>query len=158
MPPKFVIVLGVSHRVQGDSKVFDAIVDADYPNLLKSIIRDDRIDFVGEECDDNTTIAEEIVNSVLEAGHYLNVNPSTEERERYYHGSPLGEPPVSHWHISKIEELENFWINKLIERNPTRGLLICGYLHTFSVAAKLLKQKFEVEARTYMPWEKLGSC
>src|SRR5260370_17856274 len=64
--------------------------------------------------------------------------------------------PVHRWVVAEIEKREQIWVDRLIERTVAKGLLICGLYHPFSVAAKLLNRGFEVEARTYLPWNKLG--
>ena|SRR5258708_5619651 len=161
MPQKSFVVLGVSHRVQGDKDVFDAFHDSGYAAVVKEIISNDHIDFVGEEWSDSTSIAETVTQSVLGAGRYLNVSPSIKDIERYglgekCHGSSLGVPLVMYWDISDNEKLEQIWVDQLTERTAARGLLICGVFHTFSVSAKMLNRGFEIEARTYMPWDKLA--
>jgi hypothetical protein len=160
---KSIIVLAVSHRVQLDDPTvpFKTIDDPVYKELLRGIISNEHLDFVGEEAGDKTTHAEQITQDLLGAGHYLNVNPPVEDLERLgvaqsCHGSPLGEPPVMYWSIEKNETRENFWVDRIVESNPTRGLLICGCFHAFSAAAKLFDRKFKVETRTYMPWDKLA--
>jgi hypothetical protein len=160
---KSFIALAVSHRVQaGDptapSKTFD---DPVYKEIVKGIVFNDRIDFVGEEAGDKTTHAEQITQEVLGDGHYLNINPSVEGQASLgvahpCHGTPRGEPRVMYWSIEKNEKRENFWVDRIVEANPKNGLLICGCFHAFSVAAKLLKRGFKVETRTYMPRDKLA--
>ena len=160
---KYLIVLAVSHRVQADDPTapFKTFDDPVYKKIVKGIISNERIEFVGEEAGDKTTHAEQITKEVLGPGHYLNVNPSVEDIERLgvaqpCHGAPLGEPPVMYWSIEKNENKENYWVDRIVEANPQKGLLICGCFHAFSVAAKLLKRGFKVETRTYKPWDKLA--
>jgi hypothetical protein len=162
MRPKSFVVLGVSHRVQVDNpdapfKTFD---DPVYKKIVREIVSNEHIDFVGEEAGNKTTHAEQIVLELLGTGHYLNLNPSAEEEEilgvaQPCHGSPLGEPPVMYWSVEKNERREAFWVDRIVKANPTRGLLICGCFHAFSIAAKLFEREFKIETRTYMPWGKL---
>lgn len=162
MPQKSFVVLGVSHRVQGDMDFVNAIVDPDYGEIVSEIISNDHIDFVGEECCVNTTNAGRIAQKLLGADHYLNVDPVFEEDKKAHDigetclPRPLTSLPVERWVVSENEKREKIWIDLLIERTLRRGLLICGFYHAFSVSAKLLNRGFEVEARTYIPWEKLG--
>jgi len=127
------------------------------------MLRDDHVDFVGEEACINTTDAQRITQNLLGAGHYLNVDPVFEEdKKRYGIGEtclprPLTALPVERWVVPENEKREKIWVDLLVERTAARGLLICGFYHAFSVAAKLLSRGFEVEARTYIPWEKLGA-
>jgi hypothetical protein len=160
VPLKSFVVLGVSHRVQGDTSFIKAFDDPDYREIVNKIISHDHIDFVCEEGAVNATDAERIAQNLLGAGHYLNVDPVLEE-DKKKHGigetylpPVLGELPVHGWVVLENEKREKIWIDRLIEGTVARGLLICGFYHTFSVAAKLLNRGFEVEARTYMPWEK----
>ena len=160
MRPKSFITLGVSHRVQGDEDFRDAFDDPTYRDIVKEIISGERIDFVGEEAAINTTHAERIAQNLLGTGHYLNVDPVLEEdKEKYGIGEtclpcPLTGAPVYGWVVAENEKRERIWVDLLIKRTVARGLLICGFYHTFSVAAKLLGKGFEVEARTYLPLEK----
>jgi hypothetical protein len=156
------IVLGVSHRVQVDdpSAPFKTFDDPDYKKIVRGIISNEHIDFVGEEAGNRTTHAEQIVLELLGSGHYLNLNPSAEEEEtldvvRPCHGSRPGEPLVMYWSVEKNERREAFWVDRIVKAKPTRGLLICGCFHAFSIAAKLFEREFKIETRTYMPWGKL---
>src|SRR6266849_3970660 len=141
MPPKFFIVLGVSHRVQGDMTFVRAIHDPDFTTVVSEIISSDHIDFVGEECGINVTVAEKVAQDLLGTGHYLNVDPPVEDRTRYgicdtYCPPPLSGLPVHRWIVAENEKREQIWVERLIERTAAKGLLICGFYHAFSVAAK----------------------
>jgi hypothetical protein len=140
-----------------------AIDDPDYATVVSEIISSNDIDFVGEERGINVTVAEKVAHDLLGAGHYLNVDPPVEDRMRQgigkaYCPPPLSGLPVHRWIVAENEKREQIWVDRLVERTSAKGLLICGFYHAFSVAAKLLNRGFEVEARTYIPWEKLGSC
>ncbi|MGB8476616.1 MAG: hypothetical protein WCE61_21240 [Candidatus Acidiferrum sp.] len=162
MPQKSFVILGISHRVQGDADFINAVDDPVYKEVVSEIISKDHIDFVGEECSVNSTDAERITQKLLGIGSYLSVDPVLEEdRRKCSIGEtclprPLTALPVERWVVSENEKREKIWIDLLIEKTDTKGLLICGFYHAFSVAAKLLDRGFEVEARTYIPWEKLG--
>jgi hypothetical protein len=80
MPEKSFVVLGVSHRVQGEKDFHGAFDDPVYRAIVNEMISNERIDFVGEEGGFNTTDAEKIAQSLLGAGHYLNVDPLGEDR------------------------------------------------------------------------------
>jgi hypothetical protein len=140
----------------------NAFNDPDYEAIVSDIISRDKVDFVGEECAVNTTAAERIAQGLLGAGHYLNVDPILEEdKKRHgigetYYAPPVAGLPVHRWAIAANEKREQVWVDQLVKRTKTKGLLICGLYHAFSVAAKLLNRGFEVEARTYVPWEKLA--
>jgi MoxR-like ATPase len=126
--PKSFIVLGVSHRVQVDDpnapfKTFD---DPVYKKIVREIVSNEHIDFVGEEAGNKTTHAEQIALELLGPGHYLNVNPSAEEEQTLgvvspCHGSSLGEPHVMHWSVEKNERRETFWVDRIVKANATRA-------------------------------------
>jgi hypothetical protein len=161
MPQKSFVVLGVSHRVQGEKDFRDSFDDPVYREIVNEIISNDHIDFVGEEAGRNTAHAERITQRLLGAGRYLNVDPLGAERVRYgigetYFPPRVDELPVDRWAVVENEKREQIWVDQLAEKTTTRGLLICGFYHAFSVAAKLLSKGFEVEVRTYMPWNKLA--
>jgi hypothetical protein len=161
MGQKSFVILGVSHRVQGEKDFPGAFDDPVYREIVNGIISNDHIDFVGEEGGVNTTDAEKIAQNLLGTGHYLNVDPLGEDRVRYgigetYYPPLLGELPVERWAVAENEKREQIWVNQLVERTTTRGLLICGFFHIFSIAAKLMSRGFEVEAGTYIPWNKLA--
>jgi hypothetical protein len=159
---KFFYVLGVSHRVQGEMNFKDSFYDPDYGTVVRDLIRTENIDFVAEEGGDHTTDAEKITDELLGPGHYLNVSP--EHREDHDIGetfngymltSVTGEDfPILRWFLSETEKLERIWVDLLTKRTAGRGLLICGFYHTFSVGAKLLEYG-SVEGRTYVPYDKL---
>jgi hypothetical protein len=157
-PRKTFYVLGVSHRVQGEIDFEGSFDDPDYLEILRRIISSERIDFVAEEGGDHTSIAEYVTSELLGAGHYLNVNP--EHREDRDIGRLCGVTPLSGvtgetvWFADEIDKMEAVWIDHLVRRTVTKGLLICGFYHTFSVGVKLLESGL-VEARTYLPLHKL---
>lgn len=161
---KFFYVLGVSHRVQGEIDFRDSFFDPDYGTVVRDLIHSQEIDFVAEEGGDHTTIAERITNELLRPGHYLNVSPEHREDHRirdtfngYMLTSVTGEDfPVLRWFLRETEKLEQIWVDLLTQKTIARGLLICGFYHTFSVGAKLLKYG-SVEGRTYLPHDKLCS-
>jgi hypothetical protein len=49
---------------------------------------------------------------------------------------------------------EEFWVNKITEQGFGSGLMICGYLHTFSIAVRLDQAGFEVTVHKYLPFHK----
>ena len=163
--PKFFFVLGVSHTVQGEPDFPGSFNDPDYATVVRDIISRNGVDFVGEEAGDHTSIAERIAEELCGPGHYLNVQP----KNRWEHGigqthdgyklasASGGEFPVLRWMVDANERRERIWVDHLVEKTTSTGLLICGFYHAFSVAAKLLNRGFDVEARTYLPYDKLCS-
>jgi hypothetical protein len=164
-PSKYFFVLGVSHTVQGESNFPGTFVDPDYDIVVRDIISSRCIDFVGEEGGDHSTIAESIAQELLGAGHYFNVEPENRWEHgigETYDGYRLtsvsgGEFDVLRWMVAENEKRERIWVDHLVEKTTSTGLLICGFYHAFSVSAKLLDRGFGVEARTYLPYDKLCS-
>jgi hypothetical protein len=77
---KLAMVLAVPHQLQGLG--FRGYVeDPSYPKLLKQFVRED-VDFVFEEATGRgPTIAEGLTESLLGAGHYMDVDPPPTERK-----------------------------------------------------------------------------
>src|SRR5437867_1487435 len=144
-PSKFFFVLGVSHTVQGEISFPGTFVDPDYDTVVRDIISTKGIDFVGEEGGDHTSIAERITQELLGAGHYFNVEPENPWQHgigKTYDGYKLpsasgGEFAVLRWMVAENEKRERIWVDHLVEKTASIGLLICGFYHAFSVAAKL---------------------
>jgi hypothetical protein len=154
MAEKCFVVLGISHKVQGAATFPGAFHDPSYALVLRDIISKDRIDFVGEEGDGKPTVAEKVTEELLGIGHHRNVDPLPEEQEKCgigetYCGPGISELPVDRWIVAENDKRERIWAERLVEGTANKGLLVCGFLHAFSVATRLLKQGFEVEARTY---------
>lgn len=160
---KFFFVLGVSHRVQGEPDCHGSFDDPNYATVVRDIISRNGVDFVGEEAGDHTSVAERIAKELLGPEHYLNVQPKNPQEhgigptyDGYNLTSPSGgEFPVLRWMVAENEKKERIWVDLLVEKTASTGLLICGFYHVFSVAAKLLDRGLGVEARTYLPFDKL---
>jgi len=157
---KFFVVLGVDHRVQGDKDHPGSFDDPVYRDIVREIISNDHIDFVAEECNHDTTDAEKIADESLGAGHYSNVDILMKDRANCGIGETFLPPrsnfPVTGYPMAFHQTREKKWVEKLVERTSTRGLLICGFVHAFSVSFRLMALGFKAEARTYIPWEKLS--
>jgi hypothetical protein len=160
------VILGVNHKVQGDLERPGTFEDPDYLDLLTVIIQTNNIDFVGEEGTSNPTYAQKIAKELLGEGHHQNVDPLVgAEREALGIEStgrmlsfqnPLGnEYGVWCEVVAEQEKREEIWVDRLIEKTAVSGLLICGHLHTLSVAFRLRDRGFEVNARVYLPLNKL---
>ena len=78
---KSVVVLGVTHELQGP-RFIGYVDDPSYPLLLKLSMRG--VDFVFEEASGlGPSIAENLANSILGPGHYVDVDPSASQRGIY---------------------------------------------------------------------------
>jgi hypothetical protein len=127
---------------------------------VRDVISSEKIDFVGEEAGNHVSIAEKIANKLLGPGHYLNVNPEHDEHHGIGNlcmGAPLSSAAGEMcWSIPDVDTMERLWVYILTQKTLTRGLLICGFFHTFSVGVNLLKSG-SVKAKTYLPHDKLCS-
>ena len=159
-------VLGVNHKVQGDTEYPGAFDDPDYIDLLTVIISSNNIDFVGEECTPNPTHAKKIAQELLGEGHHQNVDPLVgPERDQLGIGNTGGGfslPSASggqyYVHcmiVSDQENREKEWVDRLIDRTAVNGLLICGHAHALIVAFRIRNLGYEVSARIYLPLSKL---
>lgn len=158
-PQRLFYILGVSHRVQGEIDVRDWFVDPDYAAIVRDVISCEKIDFVGEEAGNHDSTAEKIAKELLGPRHYVNLNPEHPEGHsigKLCLGSPLSSTAGEMWSIPDVDKMECLWVDILTEKTLARGLLICGFYHTFSVGVKLLKIG-SVKAKTYLPHDKLCS-
>jgi hypothetical protein len=159
-----VIVLGTAHEFQGP-KFTGHVKDPSYVMLIETSI--DGCDFVFEEASGRRpTIAEELVNSTLGDGHYLDVDPQASERLQY--GIPA--ETTASWPISMHDSPESYtsmfvtpqrlreelWIKRIDKERFSKALFIVGIGHSLSVAFRLENAGFVIEeARAYTPYNNL---
>jgi hypothetical protein len=157
-----VIMLGTYHELQGSEKRHGNVNDPLYAELVQYLIEDERIDFVFEEATDlGPTTAERLAAKLLGAGRYLDVDPSTQQRESF--GIPaetntpflIGNPPdagFANWQPIKMHEArEKLWLQRLSGRTFTKALMICGFAHMMSFAFRLQQDNFGVKMVDYIP-------
>jgi hypothetical protein len=159
---RIVIVLGTVHRLQGAEKRTGNIEDPVYVDLIKTLgsAMGLLVDTIFEEASElGPTTAEKLAR---EWGvNYHDVDPHVDKR--YIHGLSadtgecLNEPFSSVlWtkHNAQLSR-EDFWTRKIKGTSVHVGLMICGFLHTLSLAGKLRDSGFEVYAHCYVPYDKL---
>lgn len=161
-------LLATLHQFQGP-KFRDYLEDKSYRNLIEQIISRKRIDFVFEEAGGRgPSIAEECANSLLQPGHYMDVDPPQNERREY--GIP-DEMLTGGWidrdnrsksndmygrrTINVHNEREKLWLKRIVASRFERGLVICGVSHSLSFAFRLQTAEFEVDLWDYTPFQKL---
>lgn len=163
-----VTILGTNHLFQGCSKHPRIVIDPLYRSLVASLIASDKVDFVFEEATGfGPTIAEEIAESMLGNGHYLDVDPMA-EREAHGVGGPTarleqlyeipkGEVPAycCEFIVAGQKTREALWLEAMEATEFKSGLLICGLAHLLSMAFRLEASGYSVTAKLYNPEHRL---
>lgn len=163
-------VLGTSHALQGAQKRTANIDDLTYAVVIKKLILEYSVDFIFEEASEQgPTTAEGLARA--HQIEYLDMDPNEDHREQ--HGLPMytarnfeicqasepyaprPEDLVEEYVASQLKR-EEFWIDQIKSRTFNGALVICGYLHTFSVASGLVAAGFSPMVLSYMPRIKLA--
>jgi hypothetical protein len=169
---KSVTVLSVPHQLQGSLTCPGYIYDPLYPVLIEDMIRGG-VDFVFEEAGShNPTTAESLANSILGQGRYLNIDPTWDERSQYGIATAAGyreigdpeealasgcPPDILQWNIvAEQEKREDVWLQRILARPFTKGLVICGIAHNLSFTFRLTSVEIHtVKTYLYIPCHKL---
>jgi hypothetical protein len=162
------VVLGTDHGLQGAEKRKERnIDDPSYIVLTKRLVREFAIDYVFEEASEmGPTLAQRLADeSKL---RYMDVDPHESLRLRnglppftgcdypIYQPTDINAPTplpcaVLEYFTAQAAR-EDFWVKKRIALQTFRhGLLICGFLHTLSIAQRLNDVGFEVTPFAYYP-------
>jgi hypothetical protein len=167
---KSVLVLAVPHPLQGPGFA-GYVKDPAYSLLIEGLIKG--ADFVFEEAGGRgPSTAENLAESILTPGHYLDVDPPPSERHKYgiekqtggwepidrFQQTAPGIPPDGHeWSIiAEQEKREKLWLDKLVAQPFEKGLMICGVAHTLSFAFRLSSAGIGIYyAYSYIPPNKL---
>ena len=161
---KSVLVLGVPHQLQGPH-FENHVDDPSYRVLAESLIRN--VDFVFEEAaGQGPSIAENLVNSIRGLDHYLDVDPSGDDRPKYgigtiaqqnaYIDPKNSEDMYSRLLIDEQTKREELWQSKINNQEFRKALMICGIGHGLSFAFRLIDAGFiDVECYSYIPFEKI---
>jgi hypothetical protein len=166
---KSLIVFGTSHQVQGAKGHPRNVDDPTYSEFIEGLICGYQIDFLFEEASGlGPTTAEGVALLRLGAGHYLDVDPHRDKRSEHGLAAETGsiwpidpcDPrrslDVAVWEfLDEHAKRESFWLQRLTAQNFTRGLFVCGYLHTLSFAYVARSEGFKVTSLYYMPHHKL---
>jgi len=167
------VVLGTNHFLQGAEKKKEKIEDLTYHLVIEKLIVDYSVNFIFEEASEQgPTTAEKLAR-----GHhlgYLDVDPCEDKREQ--HG--LAKYTARDFEICQQREMnapnpndlqehclgnqlkrEKHWIDQINAESFENGLIICGALHTFSVASGLETARFNNPmVLTYIPRVKLANA
>jgi len=161
---KHIQVIAVPHQLQGP-KFHGHVNDPSYSTLVEAFMRNG-VDFVFEEAAGRgPSIAQQLADSVLNPGHYLDIDPPRNERQKYglaesSGGGCLIDPVNStdSYEYSDVDEQrkrEELWQKRIQMQNFQKGMVICGIAHTLSVAFRLQTNGVKVEVYTYIPYGKL---
>jgi hypothetical protein len=143
-----VAILATIHHVQGaENRPRGTFEDPAYRVVIENLVKHYSIDSIFEEaCACGPTTAEKLARA--HGLRYLDVDSraygiqiDTEE------GSFLGEEKLE----AQVRR-EEFWVRKITEQGFGSGLMICGFLHTFSAATLLNLAGFEVKVHKYLPF------
>jgi hypothetical protein len=142
---KSAIVLAVPHQLQGPG--FAAFInDPAYRELVGGLIRG--VDFVFEEAAGRgPSIAEELAKSLLEPGRYLDIDPPKDQRTKHGLAEATGGtepidvfrlPDTYRWElVDEHRKREELWLQRILDKSFSRGLVICGTAHGLSFAFRL---------------------
>lgn len=171
--PKSISIVGTSHRLQGARKaeLIRYINDPSYKRYLEDQLRPKVFDFVFEEASElGPTIAEETAATLLGQGHYLDVDPHPNNREKFgipeliNSHTPINPYEQSNSDFVQHEDLEGrgrreeLWVRRVKEQSFNWALFICGYLHSLSLSFRLRSEGISVaQVGIYMPFDKLGN-
>jgi hypothetical protein len=162
-------LLAVPHELQGP-KFSNPVIDPDYRILIGVLVRKpDQVtrgtEFVFEEAAGKSpSIAEEVAESVLGPGHYVDVDPAPSEREKYGIGPTEYCGLIDDWQTAAVfyrqvvaehEKREKLWLERIQARAFEGALLICGLAHSLSFTSRLQSAGFNVETCHYLPYDKL---
>ncbi len=157
---RLVVVLGTSHDLQMAEKWPRNVDDPDYSRLIQHLVSDSKIDTIFEEASECGPTSAQKLAQRLEL-EYVDVDPHPNVRHFYGLSSDTGNPldqPYDFANRTLPEEhfkREDFWVQKISLESFKVGLVICGYLHTLSLAGRLLSAGFKVDACVYVPHDKL---
>lgn len=156
-------VLSVPHQFQGpEFQLF--IDDPAYRQLLTDMIQKGT-DFVFEEAAGfRPSFAEKLAESLIGAGHYLDIDLPRAERTKYglaeaTGGSDYIEPFADSYRWELVDEhrkREELWLKRILEKAFTNGLVICGIGHSLSMCFRLQQAGVNIpKVYDYSPFDKL---
>jgi hypothetical protein len=154
-----IVVLGTDHRLQG---LPGNIADPNYICFIGYLISSYSVECVFEEAGGKQDSSAKLMADARQI-KYCDVDigqphPGDGERERNYIVQPWQKFYSRELReIGVVEELldaqintEQFWLEKIRDHAFASGLLICGHLHTISIARRL-QPDCEVTVLAYMP-------
>src|SRR5580698_301962 len=153
MEPRLVFVLGASHRVQGWPMFRGSVRAPGYSEKLNTIMAEESVDFIFEEGSGFHTIARGVAE--IASTRYLDVDPHPSVAHSFgivdSAGHPFPEDIAPEELVKEQAKREEFWYSRIAKEDFKSGLLVCGYLHTLSMAFRLLSGGFRVKYADYLP-------
>src|SRR5260370_9654679 len=156
---RLVIVLGTSHALQRAEKWERSVDDPDYIRLIEHLSSGFAvgIDCIFEEASGcGPTAAQEMAKR--SGFKYLDVDPCMNDRHKYGLSKETGYPmnePFEFAHRLMPEEhfkREDFWVDRIKNEQFQTGLVICGFVHTLTLAVRLISSGFkQVYTHCYVP-------
>jgi hypothetical protein len=153
------IVFGTYHNVQGLKNFGGSLTDPDYEPILEYLKQKHDVDCIFEEATGHgPSVASDMAASI-----YLDIDSETtdEALSRFPEDShTLALEIRDKFRVQEIpaklgltvqEWRESTWVTKIKAQQFTTGLLICGVVHTLSIAFRLKAEGFGVEAYCYEP-------
>jgi len=164
VPSRTALVLAVPHQLQGQSSQ-QFIDDPAYRELL-SVKIEDGVDFVFEEAAGlRPTFAEELAESLIGLGFYLDIDPPKAERVKHGLAEVTGRSEVINplrggsyrWElVEEHRKREELWLERILSKSFTKGLVICGIGHSLSFSFRLQSAGVSVpKTYDYSPYDKL---
>jgi hypothetical protein len=145
-----VVVLATIHDVQGtENRPRGAFEDPEYHKVIENLVEHYSIDSIFEEaCACGPTTAEKLAKA--HGLRYQDVDSRAFGIEIDTEEGPF----LAEEKLGAQVRREEFWVKKITKQGFGSGLMICGYLHTFSVSALLEHAGFVVTVHKYLPFHK----
>jgi hypothetical protein len=145
-----VVVLATIHDLQGaERRPRGSFEDPEYRGVIEALVAHDSVDSVFEEaCGCGPTTAEKFAKD--RGLRYLDVDARAFGIEIDTEEGPL----YAEEKLDAQVRREEFWVKRIAKQGFGSGLMVCGYLHTFSIAVRLAQAGFEVAVHKYLPFHK----
>ncbi len=149
MAARRVTILGTVHQIQGADKASWNIEDPAYSTVARRLVQGKDFVFrrgVGAR-------ANKDVDPHRDTRFAFGIGPTGEQSpiDPY---SPLSDFLHQEFEVEHSKR-EHLWLDKMRVTSFANALLVCGYLHTLSMASKLRVAEFSVETWTYVPYSAL---
>jgi hypothetical protein len=169
---RLIVVLGTNHRLQGVFEREGNIDDPAYAALLEHLIAAFSVDYLFEEATElGPTTAQQLAKK-RRGLTYLDIDPHPSNRARFGLERDTGHPydasrqpwnpklpergEVCEEYVEPQIGRELYWVKTIKATSFRNALVVCGFLHTLSLAGRFHEAGIErVKALAYMPYKKL---
>jgi hypothetical protein len=158
------IIFGTYHEVTGLRNFRKNVIDPDYKTIIEALKQVHEVDFIFEEA---TGFGPSVASEVA-VGRYLDIDSESteqalslfsEDSENQFLPEILGKSRLQQTATKLGLTVQNWreqcWVAKIKAQQFKTGLVICGVVHSLSIAFRLQSEGFEVEAYCYEPIERL---